>query len=194
MFSRYAIFIVVMLIIILSGCSSVTVSTDYDPAADFSKFKTYTWSSVKDSTDILAKNELLLHRVYKAIDKSLQSKDFTKVESNPDIIIYPHAITKERAKIDTWDYGYSAWWGNDPYGMIGNDVSTNITYYIEGSLLIDIVSAADSQLVWRGVGTGFDDTPSSPKESTENIIEVVTKILKEYPPQQKNDEIDGGLL
>ncbi len=194
MFKKFRIFAVLLLVITLLGCSSVTVSMDYDPSADFSKYKTYTWSSVKDSTDILAQNNLLFNRVYRAIDESLQSKGFVKVESNPNIIVYPHASTKEKVRIDTWDYGYSSWWEDYPYDYMGTSLSTNITYYTVGSLFIDIVDASDNQLIWRGMGTGFNDTPNSPEESMQKIRKVVIKILENYPPQQKNNKINGGLL
>ncbi len=185
MLKKFSLVIALLVLIFFVGCSGITITTDYDPSADFSKYKTYTWSTVKDSADILAKNNLLLKRVYAVIDKSLQSKGFTKVETAPDIIIYPHAFTKEKARIDTWDYGYSGWWDNYPYDYFGYDIQTNITYYTEGSLIIDIVDANDNQLVWRGVGTGFNDKPTSPRKSMENINKVVTKILKRYPPEEE---------
>ncbi|NOX64518.1 MAG: DUF4136 domain-containing protein [Chlorobi bacterium] len=194
MFRRFKIFAALLLVITLLGCSSITVSMDYDPSADFSKYKTYKWSSTEDSTDILLKNKLVLNRTYRAIDKTLKSQGFTKVESNPDFIVYPHAGTKEKVKVNTWDYGYSGWWSaGQPYDYIDDSV-TNITYYTENTLFIDIVDAANDQLIWRGVGIGFDDSSSSPEESVKKNDEAVAKILKNYPPQKKNDKINGGLL
>ena len=93
------------------GCSSVSVSSDYDPAVDFSKYKTYSWGTMDNPNDALRNNQLVLQRVYNAIDTVLQAKGFTKAESDPDFVAYPHAGTQEKTDVNTWGgYGYGGWW------------------------------------------------------------------------------------
>ncbi len=50
--------IAVVLTAFLYSCSSLDISTDYDPTQDFSKYKTYRWARIKerDPNDILSKN------------------------------------------------------------------------------------------------------------------------------------------
>jgi len=43
MFTILKTFIVVAVALTLTCCSSISVSSDYDPAVDFSQYKTYSW-------------------------------------------------------------------------------------------------------------------------------------------------------
>src|SRR4029450_825847 len=65
----------------LGGCaSSMKVSTDYDRAANFSSFKTYSW---RPGTPL--PNPLNAERLVNAIDANLKAKGFTKVDSGGDV-------------------------------------------------------------------------------------------------------------
>jgi hypothetical protein len=178
-------FLSFFVLLALAGCSAVSVSTDYDPGTDFNKYKTYKWGTANDPNDALVKNQLVLNRVYEAIDNSLTAKGFTKTDSDPDFVVYPHAGTKERTNIESWGYGYGGWWGAGPYmGWPGGNIDVN--QYTEGSLFIDIVDITDNKLIWRGVGTGVVNAPSTPEEGTKKMDEAVAKIFQDFPPQPKS--------
>ena len=178
MLKKISIISIMSLILILMGCSSITVKHDYDQAVDFSKFKTYKWGTANDPNDVLLSNMLILKRVYEAIDLSLEKKGFKKVEADPDFLVYPHGATKEKTDIQSWGGSYGGWWGAGPYG--GGNI--DVTQYTEGTLVIDMVDMSDNQLFWRGVGTGAVGSPSTPEESTKNINRVIDQILKDFPP------------
>jgi hypothetical protein len=75
-------------------------------------------------------------------------------------------------------YGwYDPWWG--PYGG-----STHVSYYEEGSLVIDVIDWTEKELSWRGVGTGVvkDRSSDDPEEMQEEINLIVAKILADFPP------------
>ena len=174
-----------VLLLAFVGCSSVSVTSDYDPQADFTKYKTYKWGTANDPNDALLKNQIVADRVYAAIDNALGAKGFTKTESSPDFIVYPHAGTKERTNVDTWGYGYGGWWGGGPYlGNPGGNI--DISHYTEGSLFIDMVDMSTNKLIWRGVGKGVVNPPSSPEQGQQNMNDAVTKILQDFPPQPKS--------
>lgn len=178
-------FLIALVLLAFVGCSAVSVSTDYDPGTDFNKYKTYKWGTANDPNDALMKNQLVLDRVYEAIDNSLGAKGFAKTDSNPDFVVYPHAGTKEKTDVESWGYGYGGWWGAGPYrGYPGGNI--DVTQYTEGSLFIDVVDMSDNKLVWRGIGTGVVDAPSSPEAGTQKINDAVAKILQDFPPQPKN--------
>lgn len=178
-------FMAVVVILGLISCSSVSVSTDYDPSVDFSQYKTYKWGGANDPNDALQKNQLILQRVYNAIDTSLIAKGFTKVESDPDFLAYPHAGTKEKTDVTSWGYGYGGWWGAGPYrgGYGGGNI--DVTQYTEGTLFIDMVDNKSQKLFWRGTGTGIVNPPSSPQESAEKVNSAVSQILEGFPPSSK---------
>jgi hypothetical protein len=175
----------VAVIIGLISCSSVSVSTDYDQSVNFSQYKTYKWGGADNPNDVLQKNQLILQRVYNAIDTALLAKGFTKVESDPDFVAYPHAGTQEKTDVTSWGYGYGGWWGAGGYGGYrGGNI--DVTQYTEGTLFIDMVDNKKKKLIWRGTGSGIVNPPSSPQESAEKVNNAVAKVLEDFPPQGKN--------
>ena len=60
---RFFFCLSLLLLFILSGCSSVTVNYDYDPGADFSTIHTYGWGKSASVDDELTANPLLKKRI-----------------------------------------------------------------------------------------------------------------------------------
>jgi len=104
--------------IIFTACSSLDITSDYDPSQDFSNYKTYRWAKTKERQkgDLLAKNIQLWKKVQSAVDKSLKKKGFEKLDSgNPDFIVFIHAGVQDRMNVyHHGGYYYGGWWG--PYG------------------------------------------------------------------------------
>jgi hypothetical protein len=170
-------------LLIVIGCSSVTVRTDHDPEYDFNKFKTYRWASAQEinPNDELAKHPLVLKRVQAAVDGQLKSKGFSLIESgNPDFVVIAHAGVKDRMQVyNTGGYyggWYDPWWG--PYGG-----STQVSYYEEGTLVIDFVVWEKKELGWRGMGTKTLSDNPNPEKVQREIDHVVGKIMAEFPPK-----------
>lgn len=183
------LFLFTLLTVSFISCSSISISHDYDPATDFSKYKTYAWGGQEDPNDALAKNPLIRERIYKAIDTVMQGKGYQKTKDNPDMLVFPHAGTKDKTQVTNYGgYGGYGGWGRGPYGYggYGYGGGIDVSYYTEASIFLDIVDAAGKQLIWRGVGTGAlkDDKPT-PEESQKRALEVVSKILKNFPPEKE---------
>ena len=177
-----------LLILVFVGCSSLKVATDFDPTQDFSKYKTYRWATTKEvnPNDALAQNPLIKKRVVAGIDAALQQKGFVLADdaAEPDFVVMTHAGTKEKMQVyNTGGYGYGRyggwydpWWG--PYGG-----STQVSYYEEGSLVIDVIDWQEKELSWRGVGTGVvKESQQDAEEMQERINEITSKILTDFPP------------
>jgi Domain of unknown function (DUF4136) len=169
----------VLLLFILSSCSSVTVYSDFDKGVDFSQYKTYAFH--RKGIDKVQISEMDKKRILQAIDLELGKKGMTKSE-NPDLLI--NIFTKEREQIDVtqynmgWGYGWRGGW--NPYLWGGqNFVSTST----EGTLYIDLIDAKKKELIWEGEGVGYLTQNRSKKEAV--INEFVAKILAQYPPTKK---------
>lgn len=168
-----------LLLFILSSCSSVSVYSDFDKKVDFSPYKTYAFH--KAGIDKVQISQLDKNRILNAIEIELSKKGMTKSE-NPDLLI--NFFTKEREQVDVnqyshgwgygWGYGWNPYlWGGQPY------VSTSI----EGTLYIDLIDAKKKELIWQGEGVGYLTQNRSEKEA--RINEFVSKILMQYPPVKK---------
>lgn len=169
----------IVVVALLTGCSTVRVTTDHDPSQDFSQYKTFKIYDGKPiPNNALDRDPLIKKRVYSAIESVMKNKGFQEVESgNADFMVVAFAGVSEKMRVNThigagW---YHPWWG--PYGGY-----TTVSYYDEGSLVIDVVDVKEQELSWRGVGKGVLSNASSTEDSEKMVNEWVTKILADFPP------------
>ncbi len=167
------------------SCSpTVKVTTDYDHAANFSEYKTFAVYDLKAQQGQV--NQLNVDRVAKAIRNEMLAKGFTE-SSNPDLKVNAVSILKNKTSVsaNTDFYGYGGMYR--PYGywgggaMMGGANTTFNTYdYVDGSLVIDIVSTKTDKLVWQGIGNAeIDSRPDNPEQF---INDAIKKILAGFPP------------
>ena len=172
-------FLPVLLLVLLTSCSSVKVYDDYDKNVDFTQFKTYAFQ--KSGIDKVEISDLDKKRILRAIEEQMALKGFTKSE-NPDLLV--NIFTKEREQVEVsqfnagWGYGWGYGW--NPYMWGGN---TSVSSYVEGTLFIDLIDAKKRELVWQGQGVGVLTQNREKKEAL--INEFVAKILAQYPPVKK---------
>ena len=78
-----------VMLISLIGCSSISVSTDYDASIDFTKYKTYKWyEGEMPADDALVSHPLVQKRLVNSVDKALEAKGYTKGTSdNFDFVV-----------------------------------------------------------------------------------------------------------
>ena len=72
-----AIVALAAVVLFAAGCSTIDVTTDFDPATDFSTFKTFKWVDAKGSD--LDKQPLVKARVRDAVIATLKSKGYQQV-------------------------------------------------------------------------------------------------------------------
>jgi hypothetical protein len=171
---------ILILIFLLTSCTSVRVASDYDKNVNFDTFKTFAF--YKTGIDKAEINDLDKRRIMRAIESELLVKGFSK-SSNPDILV--SIFTKSREKINVYSnngfgpYGYG--WGWSPWYWNNNSYTSSST---EGSLYIDLINANKKELVWQGIGRGYISENMSNKE--ERIKEFVSKIMEKYPPENND--------
>jgi hypothetical protein len=176
--------VLILFLCFLASCSSVTVNYDYDPAVDFSKYKTFEYYEGDPIPgDELAKHPLVQKRVKEALIKGLIDKGYEQSESgDPDFIVAVHAGVKERMQVHQTGgyYGgwYDPWWG--PYGG-----TTHVSHYDEGTLVVDVVDAAEKDLIWRGLGTAIVKEYSNQEKEQKALDGYLAKILANFPPPKK---------
>ncbi len=168
----------VTLILITAGCSSVSVTSDYDLYADFNKYKTFYIYTGELKGSKLESVPLVKKRVLDAIESELLKKGFTKQDSTKaDMTVFAQANTSEKMNVSSYGYSYGYGWGPYPYGR-----NIDISYYTQGSLIIDFVDNKKNELIWRGIGTAVIQDRGTPEEREKFINDAITKILDQYPP------------
>lgn len=186
---------VVALLLALVGCATACtgpkVKTDYDPGADFAAFRTYAFAGMTDvNQGGVLNNSLIRKRIERLISHELSNKGLREVtvEADPDLLVHYWVGLQEKQRIEgtgptVGAYGRRGPYGGGGYGW-GAGYSGVTTYeYTEGTLIVDLVTPAQKELVWRGsmVGT-LDD---SKEKNVEMVREGLAKAFADYPPTSR---------
>ena len=172
--------------LLLSSCASgPTVRTDFDPAANFQNYRTYSWIE----TDVpRGMNPLMFSRVRALIDRALAARGYTQAPQGDFAIAFAIG-EKDRTEINDFGpfygapgwggYGWGGWggrWGGwgPPYGGI------DVDYYTERSVIIDIYDGPSRRPVWHGVGANREYRD---KIDYLKLNEAIAAALAKFPPQ-----------
>ncbi len=173
------------------ACSSLRTSYDFDPSADFSAWRTYTWypSGSPPSGDPRLDNPLLHGRIESAIDRTLGTAGYAQVQDRaPDFYVNYHLSTEQRLDVRTMNRVYFG----GPHGRHGRGAGwggvgwteTVVDQYEVGTLVIDFIDVSLRRLVWRGSGTRRLSSDPQPDRLTQRVNEAVDEILAQFPPNQ----------
>lgn len=182
-------FIILFSLISLAGCSTLSVTSDYDNKVNFSAWHTYRWQQVPDTArvqNLLASNPLVYRRVMSAVDRELAARGYTIRERGPvDFTVSASGSIREMVRVEpdpvAWRFSYfrgrpgwyRMWWG-EPF--------PNYTYYEEGVLVIDLSDASRKELAWRGAVSGMVRSYRTPEQMQAAIDNAVRKLLLVFPP------------
>ena len=172
-------FLPLLLLFVLTSCTSVRVASDYDKKADFTTYKTFAF--YKNGIDKVEISDLDKRRILHSIEDEMAAKGFTKSET-PDILVNIFTKSTEQVNVNQFNSGWGYGWGYgwSPWGWGGQSSVYTTT---EGTLFIDLIDAKNKQLIWQGQGTG--DLTKNTEKKDERVKEFVSKILEQYPPQKK---------
>ena len=182
------------------GCSSVEVSTDFDPTADFGALKSYAWlpKPQKESGNPQIDDNQVMHtRITNAVEKQLAVRGFGSGPSDtPDFLVRYNVSLRRKMSSDNTDPSLGVigpGWGFDEHRYGGGWGSTSgwnprapseafASDYQEGALVLDIVNPVNRKLIWRGMANANVYASDSSGEREERINEAVTKMLAKFPP------------
>ncbi len=159
-------------LLFLAACSSISTNFDYDENADFSRLKTYQWLEGPPQPGF----ELSYRRGRDAVDVGLAAGGYGIVTSDPDFLVAIHFGVQDRINVNDWGYGYGR------HGHYVGGRSVDVYQYQEGTMVIDVVDAADNELLWRGSATKTLSSSSTTEERAATMKEAVTKLLAGFPP------------
>jgi len=182
-------FVVMLAIVSVIGCSSINVNYDYDKTTDFSTIHTYAWGQPNRPDDFLANEPLLKKRIIQSVDNYLKDRGYRRDDSTgADVLVVILAGVKEKMQITNW--GGSGGYYRDPWRRSSYVGRTDVNYYTEGTLVIDIVDNAGKELIWRGMGTGILQKHSDQEKVQASVDKYVQKILDNFPPGHENEKKD----
>jgi len=167
------LFSIAMIMLMAIPSVAQQVKTDYDRSANFSQYKTYSWSSVK------TKDPLLVDRIKSAVNSALSAKGLTQVDSGGDLTINAMEISRNHQTLNTfYDGGFGGW----RWGGFGDATTTTDTYKV-GTLVVDLFDTQSKELVFRG--SSSDTLSNNSDKNINNLNKGVDKMFKHFPPEAK---------
>jgi len=168
----------------LLGCSSITITSDYDREANFAAMKTFDWATVQknavsaDAQTVMFQNSLIEKHMKNAVTKQLATKGITPSTDKPNFLVGFYMQTAQKTQVTDYGYGYG-------YGARWGGGGVDVHQYTQGTLILDFVDAASNQLVWRAVASGALSDNPDPTKAEQKINDIVEQMLKDYPPAAK---------
>ena len=179
------------LVSVLAWCPfayAQTAKVSWNSAANFSKYKTYSWKQAANPGD-----PLLAQWVQPDVDAKLASAglQFLYPGQSPDLYVIYSVRTVEKEDATTTMEGYG--WGDGPWVGDGwNDeptseglpqvqtVTTDRPRTL-GSLPRDIVDRVKKIVVWRSQST-IEHVSKNDKRNAEQVQKVVNEMFQKFPP------------
>lgn len=171
--------VVVLSLLAFFGCSSISVSSDFNESADFSELKTFAWmlKTPKGDIDLGGVNQLDQERIQDAIAAELANMGYLEIMAgDSDFHVTYFVRTEERIQVQPmggplirpyWGMGYA-----------------EVYQYEEGTLIIDLVDAKQQHIIWRGVAKGVLNWRGTTGGKTQLISETVQKVLAQFSPKR----------
>ncbi len=170
---------------LFAGCSSISVSRDYDTAVDFSGLKTFAWQYAEqpETGDPRIDNDLMDVRIRKAVSDTLSSKGL-QLGGRVDADFLVAYFVEYKRKLSSGSV--SVGMGRSSYGRYGGvGYNTGVSEYDQAVLTIDMIAPTDEKMMWRGVGSRSAYDGSSPEKMTKIVNSSVEKILRKFPPKKR---------
>jgi len=173
-------FLLLFSAVLLTSCSAIKVTADYDNKVDFKQFKTFAF--YKPGIDKATISDLDKRRILRAIESELLAQGFSKSD-NPDMLVSIFAKSREKVEVNqNNNFGYSYGRGWNPW-MMGGRNNVSVSNYTEGTLFIDFIDKKEKKLIWQGIGTGALKLQNREKKEA-RINEFVKEIISRFPPEQ----------
>lgn len=181
--TKLTLFFALLLAVAFVNPLSAQVKSDYDKNADFTTYKTYTFSGwQKDSDKKL--NDFDKKRITDALISEFDKRGMKFIaEGSADANIALYVVIEKKTSTTAYTnyvggMGYRGRWG---WGMGSGYATTNYSEsdYNEGTLVIDMYDKDSKDLVWQGVLTTAINDKAKKREKT--IPKKIAKLMKEYP-------------
>ncbi len=186
MISLFRSSVAMLLVTLVTGCASLRVQTDYDPATDFSALRTYAWLERPRPTTgnpAIDDNSLLVARIHDAVDRALAARGYRRLESGrPDFRVGYYVTVEKETDISIID-DHLGYYGDIGFHHGGIGFGWARAYqYDKGTLILDIVDPDGKRLLWRGSVSDDITAAGSPAYRQRQVEKAVQAILSRFPP------------
>ena len=159
----------VLVSLVLSACSTVHASADYDRSRDFSRFHTWAWGPSGGASSPQVEEE-----IRNVIDAQLHKKGLVRVDGAADLEVRYRATHGETTLVQEWGTSYGPRWsGLTPY--------THSHPALVGSLVVEVFEESSKELAWRGTGTGEFPVNATDQDRARTIDRGAARMFAHFP-------------
>lgn len=183
-------FLLLLALLVVSGCGTVQVETARDPAATFRNYRTFNFKAPLPGSNPAYMSKINQERVRNAITQELVKRGLTlsALSEQPDLLVSFYLRVKRKsfdlehptAEGDSVGATMANYFGF--YYKSGQSLNQQDTIpYHEGTLVIDVIDVKKDRLVWQGIVTGVL-YPGQPDDQIQRRIqEAVHAAFKRFP-------------
>jgi hypothetical protein len=167
---------------VISQAVAQKVEVQFDHEADFSHIRLYEWRThpvFEKNPELKEKYATGIQLVLEAGNKELAKRRLLPVDNSPDVFVTFFLAGEGAQQMRTyfesgWGPGYG-WYGAPTWTV------TEIEHYVQGLIVIEMIDARTSKLLWRAWG---GQQIKDWRERDKNINSVVKKALGKFPPKK----------
>jgi len=155
--------------VIAAACASnLRVRSDYDPSANFKKYRTF---AIREGNS--TGNPVMDQRIREQITSALRAKGLDEVRpENADLIVAAHTATRTARTYETFYDTWPGWrWRWAPTVVVNE--------FPVGTLVVDMFDNQAKTAVWHGYAS--DVLSDKPSENAEKVDRAVQKLIDKYP-------------
>ena len=161
--------LVLIFIICVTGCSSITIDDDFFNTADLTSYKSFDWITRPHAILIVNEGRGQVEKLLKeSVNDQLTARGLSQKADNPDLLI-SYLVGAQLTNTD--DSSYKV------------DEQNNLAAqpYSEGAILLDFVDGKTRELLWRVAAFGIEDRTPTPEKNKEIIEKTVERMFKKFP-------------
>jgi hypothetical protein len=169
---------------VLAACNPIRVSTMMAPDANLGSLRTFKMMNVPPrrtvvvrplENDPMFENSISNRAIQVQLTAAFSARGYVMNDANPDFTVAYYASRRGRLDVSAWDYGYPGRWG----GWRGGPGIMEVTPFVEGTVIVDVVNPKTHELVWRG--RGVSTVSDDPETYANDLNRTVREIVKRFP-------------
>jgi hypothetical protein len=178
--------------VVVAGCQSMRVRTDYDHKVVFSKLRSYCWVSPPAYlyNDPRLKMDLLEPIVRQDVEQRLATRGYVSTDCpTADFRVTFHAALQDQVVERRSDDGGGLTiyeWNPESGGHLWtSDSNESVNLEREGSLIILILAPKSDKVLWRGSVSANLRSQVSPQQRKERLAKAIEMVMEKFPPPTK---------
>jgi uncharacterized protein DUF4136 len=167
------------------------IRVDYDKAFSFGGVRTWTWhpdgagdvrlavSSYDDPKKVASRVDPI---IIPAIEREMTARGVARADDGADVYVhyYVLAMVKQSSQFQGQFLPAVPNWGLPPFAPM----TTALSIYPVGTLIIDVTSTAAKAIVWRGAAEREIEIERPDSERRKVLEQAIRDLLKRFPPKK----------